>query len=200
VVGAVHAAALLVGLWLLLVGLRPLHPVARILAGALAVLILTDVAYVAYFNSFFSEPASLVFLLVFVGLALRWQQAGLPAGWLRTGMLMAAIALVTSKPQNAVLGLVLAGAALLLAIGPGARAAGATRFLAVGAAGLAVGSLVYVSVAPSGIRRNVTYHAVFPGDPAELADAGGRCCRAGPRPRLAPLCRDRCLRPAVGHE
>lgn len=174
-VGAVHAAALLVALWLLLAGLRPLHPAARVLAGVLAVLILTDVAYVAYFNSFFSEPASLVFLLAFLGTALLWLRARLPGGWLRVAVLTSAVGLVTSKPQNAVLGLVLAGAALLLAAGARARAAGATRFLVLAAVGMAVGALVYVSLAPVGIRRNVTYHAVFleilPNSPAPREDA-----------------------------
>jgi len=175
VVGAVHGAALLAALWLLLVGVRPLHPAARITAAALAVLILTDVAYVAYLNSFYSEPASLVFLLAFAGLALSWLGAGMPGGWLRVGVLASAVGLITSKPQNGVLGLVLAGAALWLATGARARGAGATRFLVLTAVGLAVGSLVYVSVAPSAIRRNVAYHAVFweilPNSPAPLEDA-----------------------------
>ncbi len=68
-IGAANALFLLAGIALLLVALRQLPGVARAVAGVLVVLAFTDFGYLGYFNSFFSEPSELVFLLASFGAA-----------------------------------------------------------------------------------------------------------------------------------
>ena len=70
-----------------------------------ALLIFTDVGYTAYWNSFYAEPASCLFVLLLVTetIALMQTTYGSPARWT-----LWAILLVTAKPQNAPLGLLLA--------------------------------------------------------------------------------------------
>jgi hypothetical protein len=71
VLGAVHLAFYVAGVWLVLVAVRSLSRTARAVALAGILLTTPDVAYVAYFNSFYWEPSSLIFLLIFLGVALR---------------------------------------------------------------------------------------------------------------------------------
>ncbi len=113
VLGAVHAGLFLVAVGVVLWSVRALALVVRILTAGLLLLVFSDVAYIAYFNSFFSEPASLIFLLLTIGLGLalitRSQNLSPPARaglallfWLAAGLL------VIAKPQNAPLSLPLA--------------------------------------------------------------------------------------------
>lgn len=99
VIGLIHLLAFGAALWLLGQGWRvamrssPLYLLPGIL------LIFCDVGYTAYFNSFYSEPASLIFLLAMVGSGLaitplEHRRLGLVLFFLSTGLFIAA------KPQN----------------------------------------------------------------------------------------------------
>ncbi|HEY6065430.1 MAG TPA: hypothetical protein VIY96_04705, partial [Thermoanaerobaculia bacterium] len=72
--GIVNAMGLLAAILLLLVALRPLPAGARVAGGALVVLVFTDGASVSYLNSFYTEPAALIFFLASVALALSIAQ------------------------------------------------------------------------------------------------------------------------------
>jgi len=99
VIGLIHLLAFVVGLWLLMQGWRvamrlsPLYLLPGIL------LFFCDVGYTAYFNSFYSEPASLIFLLAMVGSGLaitplEHRRLGLVLFFFSAGLFIAA------KPQN----------------------------------------------------------------------------------------------------
>ncbi|MEP7337573.1 MAG: hypothetical protein ABI977_07490 [Acidobacteriota bacterium] len=99
VIGVIHLLAFVAGLWLLMRGWRiamrlsPLYLLPGIL------LIFCDIGYTAYFNSFYSEPASLIFLLAMVGAGLaitplEHRRLGLVLFFLSAGLFIAA------KPQN----------------------------------------------------------------------------------------------------
>src|SRR5579862_1931823 len=72
--GAVYTIAFLLALARLLQATSTLRRRAWLWAGL--VLILTDVAYVAYFNTFFAEPASFIFLLLIAGESIEIAQWG----------------------------------------------------------------------------------------------------------------------------
>lgn len=102
--GALHLLLFLCSLYAVLLYLRRYGPVATLVVGGLAVFILTDVAYVAYFNSFFSDTAALLGLLLMVALALHLlngRAAPRAVVWLFTA---AALLFITSKSQHALWG------------------------------------------------------------------------------------------------
>jgi hypothetical protein len=165
--GAVHAALFLLGAAMLLRGVRPLALPLRLVAASLLLVILTDVGYVAWLNSFYSEAASLVFALLTLGVALLvTTRAGDESRWLLYGgmFLLAALFFITAKPQNAVLSLPLAALAARfawVALAPRGRAFQLP--LAVACAGLLlVTSAVYVERgSPPAFRSANLYNMVF---------------------------------------
>jgi hypothetical protein len=103
VMGLVHTAVFLVTWWLLLPLVQGLPRARRYVLLGLAAAMFTDVMYVEYFNSFFMDAASLLFLLLAVVAylrATRWQRA--TDRWI---LVLAVAMLVTSKTQHFLLAL-----------------------------------------------------------------------------------------------
>ncbi len=80
----------------------------------LVILIYSDVAYVAYFNSFYMDAASLVFLLLTVSLAIAAVLR--PSPWVALAFGISAVFFVTSKAQHALLGPMISVLALWLGL------------------------------------------------------------------------------------
>jgi hypothetical protein len=158
--GAIHGALLLVALGGLLRACRDLTLAARALAAALLVFVFTDVGYVAPFNSFYSQTASLLFLLLTAAIAANAIRRGrLSGGWL-LAYFATALLFVGSKPQERL-------AAPLLAVF-GLRLAGVRRghwrpaALALAlAAGLCVFSVWYGRHTPYTLREATLFQLVF---------------------------------------
>lgn len=172
VLGAIHAALLVLGLGLLVSATRPLAPMARWTAAALLVFFFTDVGYVAPLNSFYSQAASLVFLLVTLGVAAR-SIALETRGPAHALVYFAAAALFSgSKPQEAVQGLLLAGFGMRLYWRSGR--APVRQPAAWGAVALAAFSIGYLSATPPAISEVAKYHKVFmellPNSPSPARD------------------------------
>ncbi|HKD16740.1 MAG TPA: hypothetical protein VKG23_02640, partial [Thermoanaerobaculia bacterium] len=112
--GALHAALLVAGLALLVSATAPLPPAARWTAAALLVFVFTDVGYAAPLNSFYSQAASLVFLMLVLGvLARAIPDPGL-SGWQVVLFAALAVLYVGSKPQEALQGFLLSAYAVRL--------------------------------------------------------------------------------------
>jgi hypothetical protein len=107
VLGSVHVLTFILAIWLLLLSSRGFGPVRYVL-GLCTVLVFSDVGYVAYFNSLYSEPAALIFLLLAIALLLMFLVSSEPSPLLLVSYLLAAMLFASSKPQNALLGLPLA--------------------------------------------------------------------------------------------
>lgn len=104
----VHLLLYLSGIFLILSATRAFSPAARVAVGAGLLLSATDVAYVATFNSFYTESATLIFLVIVVGIVLRETRAQRPS-FARVAIYFAAAALfIAAKPQNSILVLPLA--------------------------------------------------------------------------------------------
>lgn len=98
IMGAVHAIVFLITLWLLLPLAEAMPRIRRCALLGLIAAAFTDVMYVAYFNSFFMDTGSLLFLLLAVVAYLRAAQWQRPMDyWMFTA---AAVLLVTSKTQH----------------------------------------------------------------------------------------------------
>jgi hypothetical protein len=176
--GLLEAALLLSALGLLVAACRDLAPAAQWGAAAFLVLIFTDVGYAAPLNSFYSQSASLVFVLLTAGVAALGIRRGRLDGGLLVAYVVCAALFVASKPQEAIQGPLLALFALRLA---GVSWRGSWRR---GAAWMALGlcafSLWYYRAAPRDSIRNVgLFHSVFldllphsPDPPRDLAEMG----------------------------
>lgn len=106
--GLVHLLIYAAAYYYLLVYLRRFGRFFQIAIGGLALWIFTDVAYVAYFNSFFTDTAALLGLvwMVAAGLHLVPREPSRRAIWLFTA---AAMLFITAKTQHASWGLLPAG-------------------------------------------------------------------------------------------
>ncbi len=104
VVGASNLLLFLVSAGVVLRAGRRLPVGLRLLLSGLTVLIFTDVGYICYFNSFYSEPASVAYLLLLVGVSLHVVLTTTPGRVLMASYFVAAILFVLAKAQNVPLG------------------------------------------------------------------------------------------------
>lgn len=105
---AIYTTLLLFGLWLILASTRALGTGLRIAESALIVVILTDVGYVSYFNSFYSEATAFALFIVAIGCCTTLISQQFSSVLLLICYFLASGLLVTSKPQYAPLVLVFA--------------------------------------------------------------------------------------------
>lgn len=99
VLAAIRLILMLLGIWLILIAARSLTPALRIVLAGLLILMFTDVGYVAYFNSFYSEAAALCFLLIAIGSALNLIGRRSSSPLLLAGYFSSVAFVETSKPQ-----------------------------------------------------------------------------------------------------
>jgi hypothetical protein len=156
--GVVNGLALVGALVLLLAALRPLPLFPRGLAGLLLVVVFTDVGYVSLLNSFYTEPAALVFFLAALALALLLARTSEPPVWLAGAFFLASVLLATSRPQNAPLGFFLAvlGWRIVRYDDPSRR-----RLVVLAAVLLGVASFAYSRSTSPLLERIYRFNAVF---------------------------------------
>lgn len=147
--GFVHAAAFLFALMMLLRAANSLT------SWILAVIALTDVGYVAYWNSFYSEPASCIFFLLLLAESIGlWRKPSISTWQVARWCLWAAL-LVAAKPQNFLLAIVLIPFALRLALKT-------SRFAGIaGAVAIAIATIATARSFPIGYQWGSTYNQIF---------------------------------------
>jgi hypothetical protein len=145
--GLVHLTAFLAAFGYLLWVTPPLVWVAGLL-------ILTDVGYAAYWNSFYAEPASCIFLILLIAESVRICARGeATAGQIVRWSLWAAL-LVLAKSQNLPLAMVLAPFALTFSRWrKGAAAIGCCLILVAGG--------VNLLTLPKSLKLATTYNVLF---------------------------------------
>jgi len=154
--GTLHLLLYLFGIYLIVAAARTFSRPVRLTLGLGLLLSATDVAYVATLNSFYTESASLIFLAIWVGLALRDARAGTFSLPRIAACFLAAALLAASKPQNCLLALPLAAFPVLLHWGGRRRA---STLIPAAALCLLVGSLV--ARIPPTFRVHVLWDTVF---------------------------------------
>jgi hypothetical protein len=156
VIGFVHALAFLAALARFLFVTRRLR--AWPLLWIAAVGMFTDVGYVAYWNSFYAEPASFLFGFLLVTEAIEWCVRGHASWPLVARWSLWTVLFALAKPQN----IVISG---LLALVPLWRSGGRQAQLAarVGAAAVAVSIAVSLFTAPKELKNSNTFNLVFLG-------------------------------------
>jgi hypothetical protein len=163
VVGFVHAVAFLAAFgWLL----RVTGPITWIVAS----IALTDVGYVAYWNSFYTEPATCIFFLLLAAESIGMCNGRqISASQLARWSLWASM-LVWAKSSNYPLAAVLAPFALYL----GWRAKNTRVAGTVGAVAIAAFAILTMQTRPQPMQRATTYNSIFmailPESPTPAAD------------------------------
>lgn len=117
--GALHTLFCLIVFILLILTLKGFSFRTRLLAYFSIFFIFGDVAYVAYFNSIYSEPASLLFLGLSLGLAFLYSQHYKHLRYPLVVILayyIAVLLFVFAKPQNTIVGIPLAVLGLILVV------------------------------------------------------------------------------------
>lgn len=159
VLGILHLAFLLLALWLLLDALSTLSSTAFYGSCGLVGLCFTDVTYIAYFNSFYSESASVLSLLFCVALGARLATSRGNPRRNHAFLLAAAVALILAKPQNALLGpLLVVPMALMWSV---TRTRGWRWACGVSCGVTLVAALVSFQLAPQYLTRFTLHSSVF---------------------------------------
>ena len=159
--GVANLLVFLAGLSALVLASAQFARRARFVVGVLLVLAFTDAGYYLYLNSFYSEPAMLSFALAAVGSAAM--VGGVRRPWVAyLGFVVAAVLLVTSKSQAAILTVPLAGLGMVLALRHLPRAAGKLVGAALVAVILAAGAFS-MGQSDEYISHMNVYNAVFNG-------------------------------------
>ncbi|WP_379130592.1 hypothetical protein [Paenibacillus sp. sgz500958] len=183
--GAVYILLLLAATWLVVKNTARGSWTEGLLLGAVLLFVFYDIGYLAYFNSLFGEPVSMVFMLLTFALGLRLVTREKPTTKELTLFFIAVIFLVCSKIQNAPIGIAFALIFLRLSTLQGA---GSWRKLALWFSGavLAVSALLYAG-APKELKHINLYQTVFFGVLNESKDVRGDLQELGLPQRLEVL-------------
>ena len=159
VLAAVYLLCFLAGIHLILVSSRSLSSRWRMALAAGLLVMFTDPAYTAYFNSFYSEPTVLVCLVLMVGCSLLLV-TGQTSSWMAlAGYVLAAAVLITAKPMFVACALVVAPHGLYLSR---LTAVKSRSWLSGGlACGLLLLAAWYYTQTPERLRASTHYIAVF---------------------------------------
>jgi hypothetical protein len=172
VLGGLHLLLLLGGLGTMIWAAGRLATPVQVTCAALLTFFFTDVGYVQYFNSFYSQTASLLFFLLMIGIAALAISFGKLEGWRMAAFFLAAAMFLSSKPQEVVHAPWIALLALRLARVP--FPGGWRRPVVFLSLGLCLGSAVYFRKTPTNVRKVALYHTVFsdllPWSPDPAAD------------------------------
>jgi len=159
VIGLVHALAFLAAFARLLAVTNGLRAAPFVWIASL--LILTDVGYVAYWNSFYSEPASCIFFLLLVSETVAIVRSGESSTASIARWSLWAILFVGAKFQNFPFALLLVP--LALRFGWQSRRTLARHVSIAGAGAILIVALFNLSLFPKPLRTASTYNAVFLG-------------------------------------
>jgi len=129
--------------------------------GALLIVVFGDIGYLAYFQSFYGEPYALLGMLLAVASALAMAQSARPSGRMLALFVIAALAVATSKIQNAPLGFAFALLAWRMFFLREDRRWHRQVLSGIGA--LLAASVLMMAAAPSGLAHINLYQSIFYG-------------------------------------
>jgi len=158
--GKAHFSLAMAAMAILLWSLRETRPLMRYSVPLLVILIFSDVAYVAYMNSFYTDAAALVFLLLTTSLAVAAVLR--PQPWVTAAFAIASVLFITSKVQHAVLGPLVA--VLAVWFGLKCRKQGRMRVAGVwmaSAAGTLIAAGIMVNLTTVEYKSQALFNLIF---------------------------------------
>jgi hypothetical protein len=183
--GAVYALLLLASSWLLVKHNARGSYLTGLLLGAGILFVFYDIGYLAYFNSLYGEPVSLVFMLLAFALGLRLTAMEKPTPKVLTLFFIAVLFLTCSKIQNAPIGIAFALIFLRLSFlkGEGNWRKLALRF----SVSIFLVSVILYVAAPKDLKHINLYQTVFFGILNQSPDVRGDLRDLGLPERLEVL-------------
>jgi hypothetical protein len=170
-VGKLHLVFVAAALGIVLWALHEASPVLRFGVPPLVILIFSDVAYIAYLNSFYMDATTLVFLLPTVALAAAWLMR--PQIWVAIAFGIVGIFLGLSKTQHVITYFLLAGLAVWFAVRAlqqGSSNAG--RCWLASAVAVVLATVRLLAITPYDYKAEPLYSAIFfrilPASPNQL--------------------------------
>jgi hypothetical protein len=157
VVGLVHGLAFLCAFARLLWVTRRFRTAPLLWTAGLVVL--TDAAYTAYWNSFYAEPAMCIFFLLLLAESIGIWNSAEPRVWQMVRWMLLAVLWVLAKPQNVPMGVLLTIFALRLRAWSGK--ARNRQVAAAGCAAILATSIFSAVTVPEPIRWETGYDMVF---------------------------------------
>ena len=104
----IYLIVFIAALFLIVLGIHKKWGWTGWLTAAVSVLVFSDMAYISYFNSFYGEAVTLVFLLLMTGAGIFLASTGKPRLWVLILFFLGAIFFVGAKVQNSPAGLLAA--------------------------------------------------------------------------------------------
>lgn len=108
VLGFVYSLLLLAAVWFIIRAGKTQSAAANLVLSAAVLFVFFDMAYVAYFNSFFGEPTSFLFMLLCVAVGILLGKQKNPSRKLLVLFFICVLMLACSKLQNTPIGIVFA--------------------------------------------------------------------------------------------
>ncbi len=158
-VGAVHASVFLIALATLIIALRRRSWTFRLPLLAFVIWVFTDVAYVAYYNTFYADAAAVVSLFAALAFALVITTQSRLHWVLLVLFVIASLLFITSKGQHGILGFL--PAAFLVWISWSWRRAARVFAISLAAIVLAATALEVFWLTPAWYRGAAAYDVVF---------------------------------------
>jgi len=140
-------------------GHKPATAAFSFLTASLLIFVFCDVGYLAYFQSFFGEPYALLGMLLAVAAVCAMAQTDKPSGRLLALFVVAALAVTTSKIQNAPLGFAFALLAWRMFFVREDRRWHRQVLSGIGI--LLAASVLMIVAAPNGLKHINLYQSIF---------------------------------------
>jgi hypothetical protein len=154
-----YTLILLAAVWLILVASRIFASPVRFALALMLILFCTDIGFVGYFNSFYSESISFLFLIALVGALLALIGSSRNSLLMYGAFFAFSAFFISAKPQNAPLGVLIAVFIAILAIFSLTR--GRTLVVCGAALFISIFSVSYYRITPVWMVTINTYHVVF---------------------------------------
>ena len=156
ILGAIHLILYLCAIGLVMHAVRRHPPPVRLALAGLLAIIFADGAYVAYFNSIYSEPAAICFLSLLIAAAIVWIENP-SSRWAMVLLAVSGLLLSSAKQPYAVFGFVTLGVGIPLAAAVSCR-----RIALLLVAASFLGSMIYIAnKIPDDMRWCYQYNIVF---------------------------------------
>ncbi|WP_223067212.1 hypothetical protein [Paenibacillus caui] len=183
--GALYGLLLLAATWVLIRANKYGSRVAAVVLALCLLLVFYDIGYLAYFNSLFGEPVSLVFMLLSIGFGLWLAHQERPSKKVLWLFFIAVFFLTTSKIQNAPVGIAFALIGLrFMKLRDDFSWRRLTMWLSVSLCAI---SVILYAVAPKDLKHINLYQTVFYGILNGSPDVNGDLKELGLPERLSVL-------------